>query len=145
MIFREATISDIIQMQRVRQSVKENMLSDWSLVKDADYEEFLVHRGKGWVAEEDSVIMGFAIADLQDENIWALFVKPEYESLGLGRKLHDMMLIWYFDHKEKVWLGTSPGTRAERFYRKAGWRQVGMHGKNELKFEMLKEDWKAMI
>jgi len=71
-----------------------------------------------------------------------LFVHPEFEKQGIGKKLHDMMLGWYFDQtKETVWLGTAPNTRAEKFYRKAGWKEVGTHGKGEIKFEMNYNDW----
>ena len=42
--------------------------------------------------------------------------------------------------KETVWLGTSPHTRAEAFYRKSGWKEIGMHGK-EIKFEMTFDSW----
>jgi len=78
---------------------------------------------------------------MKDHNIWALFVHPDYEKMGIGRKLHDMMLDWYFTQtKQTVWLGTAPSTRAENFYRTAGWAAVGMHGK-EIKFEMSSNDW----
>ena len=142
MFFREATPDDIIQIQIVRNSVKENVLSDPNLVTDKDCEEFISTRGKGWVCEVDHQIVGFAIADLKENNIWALFLKPEFENKGIGRRLHHIMLDWYFNQtKKKVWLGTSPGTKAEAFYRKSGWREVGIHGKGEIKFEMTYEDW----
>jgi hypothetical protein len=52
------------------------------------------------------------------------------------------MLDWYFNQTTKnVWLGTSPKTRAETFYRKAGWIEIGTHGKNEIKFEMTYNNW----
>ena len=52
------------------------------------------------------------------------------------------MLDWYFaQNKEHVWLSTEPGTRAEAFYRKAGWRKVGTHGRNEVKFMMTYPEW----
>jgi GNAT superfamily N-acetyltransferase len=143
MIFREAKITDIPQIQVVRNSVKENTLSNPALVTDADCAEFLTIRGKGWVCEIDQRIVGFAIADLQENNIWALFLHPSFERQGIGRKLHDMMLTWYFSQgKSEVWLGTSPNTRAAEFYAKAGWLANGMHG-NELKFEMTGEMWQA--
>jgi GNAT superfamily N-acetyltransferase len=143
MKFREALITDIPQIQTVRNSVKENMLSDPSLVTDSDCIEFLTIRGKGWVCEDEKTIVGFSIADLHDNNIWALFLKPEYEGKGIGKKLHELMLDWYFSMgKPSVWLGTAPRTRAERFYRKMGWRETGMHGKNEIKFEMSAEEWR---
>ena len=142
MIFREAQKEDIRQIQVVRNSVKENTLSDPGLVTDKDCEEFLFERGKGWVCEIDNKIIGFAIADLKENNIWALFLDPEFENQGIGKKLHDMMMDWYFSQtKEKVWLGTAFGTRAEGFYRKAGWTEAGMHGTKEIKFEMTFENW----
>ena len=142
MIFREAQVSDIPQIQIVRHSVKENVLSDPALVTDKDCEEFLMVRSKGWVCEVDGKIVGFSVADLKENNIWALFVHPGYEAKGIGKKLHNEMLNWYFDQtQEKVWLGTSPNTRAENFYRKNGWKEVGVHGKGEIKFEMSYENW----
>ena len=142
MIFREALIADIPQIQIVRNSVRENRLSNPGLVPDKDVEEYIIHRGKGWVCEINNRIGAFAIADLQDDNIWALFLHPDHEGKGIGKRLHDTMLDWYFDqNKNSVWLGTSPGTRAEGFYRKAGWSETGTHGKGEVKFEMTKNEW----
>ncbi len=143
MIFREANASDIKQIQFVRHAVKENRLSDPSLVPDEDVAEYINKRGKGWVCVVHSELAGFAIVDLIDNNIWALFVHPDFEGNGIGKKLHDLMLDWYFEKtKETIWLGTEPGTRAEKFYRMQGWKEAGMHGKNEVKFEMHKSEWK---
>ncbi len=142
MIFREASIPDIPQIQLVRHAVRENVLSDPGLVTDKDCEEFLSSRGRGWVCQLNGEIVGFAIADLQEDNIWALFVRPEFERRGIGKKLHDMMMDWYFSQpKNMAWLGTAPGTRAATFYKKAGWKETGMYGKGEIKFEMKREDW----
>jgi GNAT superfamily N-acetyltransferase len=142
MIFREATIEDIKQIQVVRNSVKENTLSYPNLVTDKDCEEFITTRGKGWVCEIENKIVGFAIVDLKENNIWALFIDPEFEKKGIGQKLHKIMLDWYFSQtKETVWLGTDINTRAEKFYRKAGWTEVGLNGSNEIKFEMTYEEW----
>lgn len=142
MIIREAKVEDILQIQVVRNSVKENTLSNPDLVTDKDCEEFMTERGKGWVCEIDEKITGFSIVDLKENNIWALFVDPDFEKMGIGKKLHDIMLDWYFKQtQEIVWLGTSPNTRAEMFYRKTGWIEIGMHGKNEIKFEMTFDNW----
>jgi GNAT superfamily N-acetyltransferase len=142
MAFREATIHDIPRIQIVRHAVRENVLSDPGLVTDQDCADYLVNRGKGWVCEADGKIVGFAIADLMDNNIWALFVDPLYEGRGIGRKLHELMLDWYFSRgKNLVWLGTSPNTRAASFYRSAGWIETGLHGKREIKFEMERSHW----
>jgi len=140
--FREAIPNDIPQIQIVRHAVKENVLSNPSLVTDEDCAEYLVNRGKGWVCESNGRIIGFAIADLVDDNIWALFVDPDFEKQGIGKELHQMMLNWYFSQgKKKAWLGTSPNTRAVSFYKKAGWIEAGLHGTTEIRFEMNSEYW----
>lgn len=142
MIFREATIKDIEQIQVVRNAVKENRLSDPALVPDTDVAEYITKRGKGWVCEIDDTVEGFAIADLVDKNIWALFINPDFEAKGIGKKLHQLMMDWYFTQTtETIWLGTAPNSRAEKFYRMQGWKEVGMHGKNEIKFEMDFKSW----
>ena len=142
MYFREAQIGDIPQMQFVRNSVQENTLSDPALVPDNDVEDYIIRRGKGWVCEMDNRIVGFSIVSVTDNNVWALFIQPGYDKKGIGRKLHEMMMDWYFDQtNETIWLGTAPGTRAEQFYRRAGWKEVGTHGKGEIKFEMTAEQW----
>jgi GNAT superfamily N-acetyltransferase len=130
MNIRVAEIKDIAQIQIVRNLVKENRLSDPALVPDSDIQDYITRRGRGWVCEINEQIVGFAIADLVDNNIWALFIHPGFEKLGIGKKLHDEMMSWYFLQTDKtVWLGTSPKTRAESFYRKAGWKETGIYGK----------------
>ncbi|AYN06669.1 GNAT family N-acetyltransferase [Flavobacterium sp. 140616W15] len=142
MIIREAKVEDIKQIQVVRNSVKENTLSDPGLVTDKDCEDFIMTRGKGWVCEINNEVVGFSIVDLKDNNIWALFLKPEFEKRGIGKQLHNVMLDWYFEQtRVNVWLGTSPNTRADLFYRKMGWTEIGKHGKGEIKFEMTYEAW----
>jgi hypothetical protein len=43
----------------------------------------MTNRGKGWVCEIDEKIVGFSIADLIGNNIWALFVMPGYDKRGI--------------------------------------------------------------
>lgn len=143
MMFREANKADIKQIQIVRNSVTENILSNPELVTDADCLEYITKRGKGWVCEIGGKIVGFSIVDLKENNVWALFVQSNYDKRGIGRQLHDLMLDWYFNQTPKnMWLGTAPDTRAEYFYRKSGWVEIGIHGKGEIKFEMTSKNWK---
>jgi GNAT superfamily N-acetyltransferase len=145
MIIRIATLIDIPQIQIVRHSVKENVLSNPALVTDADCAEYLTVRGRGWVCEADGLIVGFAIVDFVDHNIWALFLDPAWEGRGIGQRLMAEMLQAYFAQTETtLWLGTEPGSRAERFYLRNGWTHVGMHGKGELKFELTFEAWQGL-
>jgi GNAT superfamily N-acetyltransferase len=144
MNIREAQVSDIPRLQVIRHSVKENTLSDPSLVTDEDCMEYLTKRGKGWVAELDGSLIGFAIADLQDHNIWALFIHPSFENKGVGKALHAVMMDWYFKQTETaVWLSTGIDTRAENFYRLQGWTDVGMYNDKERRFEMTLDQWKS--
>lgn len=142
MIFREATIEDIDNYMLVRMAVKENVLNNPALVPREDNVDYLTKYGKGWVCEIDKKIVGFSIVGLIQRNVWALFVLPEFEGKGIGRKLHDIMIDWYFEQtNEKIWLGTEQNTKAELFYKNRGWTAVGMHGDDETKFEMTYNDW----
>ena len=144
MTFRQATKEDIEQMHKVRIAVKENTLPDPGLITPEDYEEFMFLRGKGWICQEDEKIVGFAIVDLRENNVWALFIQPGYEGRGIGKKLHDEMMDWYFSKTANpIWLGTAPNTRAERFYETAGWKKTGTRPNGEIKFEMSKEIWET--
>jgi GNAT superfamily N-acetyltransferase len=139
---RVATISDIPQMQAVRRAVTENRLSDPDLVKDEDYVDYLVSRGRGWVATCGNGVVGFAIADLIHKSVWALFLLPQFEGKGIGRSLHDEMLEWYFGQAENfIFLTTAINTRADQFYSLKGWRDAGMHSKIERRFEMTRDEW----
>ena len=133
---RVATEADIPAMHRIRLAVRENRLADPSMVQPDDYRPLLGANGRGWVAEAGGAIAGFAVADLVRRNVWALFVDPEMEGRGIGRRLHDVMMEWFAAQGvERVWLSTDPGTRAEAFYRAAGWQPAGDHH-GEARYEM---------
>ena len=40
--------------------------------------------GKGWVCEIENRIVGFAIVDVVAHNVWALFVQPGFDGIGIG-------------------------------------------------------------
>ena len=144
-MIRQAHVKDIPQIQIVRNAVKENTLSDPGLVPDADVEDYILRRGRGWVWEEAGRIIGFSIVSVSDQNVWALFVEPGQDKKGIGRALHDEMMDWYFQQSDQpIWLSTSAGTRAEGFYRKAGWQETGLYGKGEIRFEMSRNQWQNL-
>ena len=144
MIFRQATQEDIPAMQVVRNAVKENVLSDPSVISNDSYIPYLEERGMGWVCSIKNQIVGFALLDNQERNVWALFVFPNYEGRGIAQELQRIMLKEYFAHtQDAIWLGTAPNTRAENFYRESGWKEVGMHGEKEIKFEMSHAVWNS--
>ncbi len=140
---RIAKIEDIPTLQEIRNSVRENILSNPNIISQEDYKEYLTTRGKGWVCEMGKRIVGFAVIDIEENNVWALFVMPNYEKKGIGKLLHTTMLKWYFNiTQETIWLGTDPNTRAENFYRNIGWSAIGTHNKTEIKFEMTFDQWR---
>ena len=70
-------------------------------------------RARGWVAEEEGVVVAFAIADGETRSIFALFVAPGYEGRGLGRALLDRAVRWLQSESSgAIWLTTAPDTRA---------------------------------
>jgi GNAT superfamily N-acetyltransferase len=123
-------------MHAVRMVVRENRLRS-SVVTEEHYVPAIEQLGRGWVAEVDGQVVGFAIGNGETGNIWALFVDPEHEGQGHGRALHDAMVEWLFSRGLRhLWLGTDPGTRAERFYVAAGWRCTGKAANGEALYEL---------
>ncbi|PZP27420.1 MAG: GNAT family N-acetyltransferase [Roseateles depolymerans] len=144
MLLRQATRADTAELWRVRYAVTENRLTP-GRIGDAELWAYLEQYGRGWVVElAPHRIAGFAIGDARDGNIWALFVDPAREGLGHGRRLHDVMVDWLFaTGLTRLNLGTQPGSRAEAFYRRAGWRPLSLDEHGEQRFELLASDWKA--
>lgn len=142
MIYRNAVLEDIGQIQVVRHLVKENTLSNPDLVPDKDVAFYITEKGKGWVCEINAKIVGFAIVDVKEHSIWALFVDPDFAGHGIGKELHRLMIDWYFEQtQELLVLGTAPYTRAELFYEMQGWKSVGNYSNGEVKFELTYERW----
>jgi GNAT superfamily N-acetyltransferase len=134
-LLRKADISDIPALKAVRASVIENVLSDPSKVGDGHYEWFVTNPGVA-VWEERGEILGFSAADPRDGGIWALFVTPNCEGRGIGTTLlAEACAVLKAAGVRRAWLTTDPGTRAERFYRVAGWEPAGQKD-NELLFEL---------
>ncbi|HVS08434.1 MAG TPA: GNAT family N-acetyltransferase [Planctomycetota bacterium] len=135
-ILREARRADIEGMHRVRMSVQENRLVS-KVLSERDYVGAIETEGRGWVVEWQGAIVAFAVANSRNGSIWALFVEPSHEAKGHGRRLHDVMVAWLWDQgHDRLWLTTEPGTRAQRFYERAGWRCVGPTARRELRYEL---------
>src|SRR3954467_433245 len=96
MRIREALPNDIPALHAIRMSVKENVLNNPLLVTPQHYQDFITQNGKGWVCIIDDTIAGFAILDLRENSVWALFVDPRFEGMGAGRGLQEVMLGWFF-------------------------------------------------
>lgn len=139
--FREATASDMPGISVVRQSVIENPLSIEQLAARGITNEsvaaaFLTDL-KGWVAEEDGRIVGFSMADRETSSLWALFVMPECELRGIGGRLYDVAIAWLRENGARdLWLTTSAGTKAARFYERRGWIATGVGEYGDIRYEL---------
>ena len=137
---RPAMRADIPGMQRVRMAVRENRLTS-TVLTEAHYVQAIEETGRGWVVEHGGSVVGFAIGNRVTGNIWALFVDPEHEAHGHGRRLHDAMVEWLFGQGlSRLWLSTEPGTRAQRFYEAAGWSWLGLLANGEAHYELRRPD-----
>lgn len=130
-MIRRAITEDVPELMRIRASVRENVLSDPSKVPASLVCEFIGHSGI-WLWEEDGRVLGFSSADTRDGSLWALFIDPVAEGRGIGRALLDEALD---DLRRNSWtqarLTTEIGSRAERFYRRHGWRENGVSSSGE--------------
>ncbi len=140
--FREGTLADMPQIREVRYSVTENTLS-FELPAQR-VAAAITTRGRCWVAEYADRIVGFSMADLPDEIIWALFVLPGWSGRGIGRELLRLAMEWMWTQGlERVTLATGPGTRAEKFYEHLGWKRCGVTDHGETELGIWKRDWSA--
>jgi GNAT superfamily N-acetyltransferase len=139
MRIREAVEGDIAPMHAIRLAVRENVLSDSSWLTPEVYRGYLAAGGDGctWVAEVDGRVVGFSTARLFERDIWALFVEPGFERRGIGRALLDAATTWLFARgADVIELGTTPSTRADRFYREAGWQRGAMTGRGDVLYRL---------
>ena len=136
-LLRQATRADVPGIQRVRRSVRENVLTS-CVITDEEVVEYLERHGRGWVvADAAGEVIAFAIGDARGGNIWALFVDPAHEGRGHGRRLHDEMVAWLFSTGlTRLWLSTEARTRAQHFYESAGWTNTGTLPSGEVRFEL---------
>lgn len=133
---RKAATADIPRLMDIRMRVRENILSNPAKVPESDYHWF-IHNGPVWLWDDNGIIKGFAAGDPRDGTIWALFVDPSYERQGIGKTLlaRTCQSMKEAGH-QTLTLYTGGGTRAESFYRAAGWEEVGTSANGDVTFRM---------
>jgi GNAT superfamily N-acetyltransferase len=133
---RQAHREDIPAMHRIRLAVRENRLTS-SAVQEHHYVPEIEVTGRGWVVVDDGEVVAFAVGNAQTANIWALFVSPDHERQGHGRRLLEVMVEWLFAQGvQSIWLSTDPNSRARGFYEAAGWSFRRMLPDGEHYFEL---------
>lgn len=123
MQFRVATVDDIPAISKIRMTVSENVLRDPALATQEEVEATLTTTGRGWVAEVDGKVVGFAMVR-RNGLVWALFVRPRFQGQGIGTALLTLCVSWLMElGLSRAFLDTGAGTKAEAFYRELGWRE----------------------
>jgi GNAT superfamily N-acetyltransferase len=137
MFFREAKIEDIPALSEIRVMVKENVLSNPLRITYEMYFDYLSESGKGWLCEVEGEVVGFSVASLRDASIWALFVKPLYEGMGIGKRLLQLATDWLFEMGAlSISLSTAAGTRADGMYERLGWKRGEIRPDGEVGYRL---------
>ena len=139
MKIRELNKSDIVEIFIVRISTLDNSfsLNDLAAIGKAkqSVSDWLDGSIQGWVCELSGKIVGFALGDRKTTEILVIAIYPEYEKLGIGRKLmsHIQNWLWSFGHSNLwLWSNFDKSVRAHGFYRKLGRVPTGeTHNRNE--------------
>lgn len=127
---RLAQPSDAPAMHGIRMSARENRLSRPDIISEASYRPY-IDSNSCWVAVTENRIAGFAALGIADSTVWALFVAPDMEGCGIGKKLHETLVFGAAAAGLKnIRLATEAGSRAARFYETAGWKHVGQVGES---------------
>jgi len=136
---RLANKSDIPSIFNIRTSVKENHLSLEQLeeigVTNETIENVILEEPCIWIALVNDQPAGFSMADSNEGCVFAAFVIPAYEGMGLGRLLMQKAEGYLFNDFKKIWLETAKNSRAEGFYKKLGWIATESLSNGDIRFE----------
>ncbi|MDU9393574.1 GNAT family N-acetyltransferase [Pseudomonas sp. zfem002] len=138
---RAATPADVETLFAIRTSVVQNHLSREQMAELGITPEALVSilaaEPCAWIAEVDGAAAGFAMVDSEIGEVFALFIRPEFEGLGIGRALLALAEACLFQRHERIWLVTdgNPQVRANGFYQRLGWHQVARVDARDVRFE----------
>lgn len=131
---RKACRSDLERCFEIRESAHENRLPE-------SYQRFLEISGASvdaescWVWEEAGRVEGFAAYDPQSATIDVLYVHNDAQGRGIGEALlqqccADLKALGF----GRAFLSTTPGTRAQDFYRRRGWEAFAIDRAGDLRF-----------
>jgi ribosomal protein S18 acetylase RimI-like enzyme len=136
--YRPAELADIPALMEIREAVRENRLVTLRLLTE-DYVQALTVDGRAWVCEAEGRVVGFVCGRPAKKDVWALFVRPDYEGQGIGTALMTLIETFMFEQGlEAMTLSTAPGTRAERLYQRRGWEDQGASSPSERTYRLFR-------
>lgn len=122
---RPANPADVPALFHIRTSVRENHLSREQLISlgitEASIAKMISSAPCAWVAFVDDQVVAFSMVDIVEASLFAAFVLPSYEGMGLGAQLVHAAEEELFRHHRDIWLETAAESRAAGFYRRLGW------------------------
>lgn len=140
-LIRTATQDDVDTLFAIRTSVVQNHLSVEQMADLGITPQVLADSIRAapcvWIAEVDGQPAGFSMVDLAGGEVFAMFVLPTHENLGLGRQLLAEAEAALFEHHERLFLITDgrDGIRANGFYQRLGWAVVGQVEGGDVRYE----------
>ena len=140
-LIRTATPDDVDTLCAIRTSVVQNHLSLEQMaglgITPQVLSDTLRAAPCGWIAEVDGQAAGFSMVDLDEGEVFAMFVLPSHEKLGLGRQLMAVAEAALFEHHDTLYLVTDgrDEIRANGFYQRLGWSVVSSADGDDVRYE----------
>lgn len=139
MHYREITPDDMAAIFDIRVKTWHNPngaeeLMQMGITHDSVIEMMRISH-RGWLAECDGQVVGFAMGNKQAGEMWVIAVLKDYENRGIGKSLIQLVENWLVSEGcNELWLTTDPDEnyRAVGFYRHLGWKDWKME--NNVRF-----------
>ena len=141
MLIRVATPDDIDTLFAIRTSVVQNHLSREQMTVLGITPQVLADSIREapcvWIAEVEGRPVAFSMVDRAAGEVFAMFVQPGYEGLGLGRRLMAVAEAALFEQHERLFLITDgrDEIRANGFYQRLGWSMVARVEGDDVRYE----------
>ncbi|UII73794.1 GNAT family N-acetyltransferase [Pseudomonas sp. HN11] len=140
-LIRAATQDDVETLFAIRTSVVQNHLSVEQMADLGITPQMLADSIRAapcvWIAEVDGLPVAFNMVDLAEGEVFAMFVLPTHENLGLGRQLMAVAEAALFEHHDRLFLITDgrDEIRANGFYQRLGWVLAGQADGDDVRYE----------
>ncbi|KTT13669.1 GCN5 family acetyltransferase [Pseudomonas oryzihabitans] len=138
---RLATPADVDALFAIRTSVTENALTREQLadlgITPETFAAAVAAEPCAWVMEVADAVVGFSLVDLSAGEVFALFVRPEWQGEGFGARLLAAAETALFRRHALIWLVTdgTAAVRANALYRARGWQQVAQLEGKDVRYE----------
>lgn len=131
--FRPASPSDIAECITIRGKTRENAVSaarlaEFGITEASWSAQVASNLLPGHICHSNGKMAGYCFGDTSTGEIVVLALLPEYENLGIGKKLLQLMMAQlHASGHQRLFLGCAadPKVRSHGFYRHLGWRSTG--------------------